>query len=553
VGRLDYDGRLVELITTYKLAFIKKLMTIRISQPNANLLPSNRSLWFFGAFNLILLCTLSFWLWKQNQPLSMPNAKLADGKMQCVSYSPYYKKGVTPLKLDTYIPAEQIDQDLALLSKQFNCVRIYSVSQGLAHVPEAATKLGMKVYLGAWIGWIKTLNDKELDLAIRLANQYPITIKALIVGNEVLLRGEQSESALKNYILKAKVQTNVPVTYADVWEFWRKHPALENSVDFITVHILPYWEDNPQSIDHALEHTSNVMNLLAQTFEKPILIGETGWPSIGRQRQESEPSLINQASYIRGFLGLAQEKNWQYNLIESMDQPWKRSLEGTVGGYWGIYTNDLKPKFPFTGDVTARQDSLNVAIIACLSALLFTVLAYVLNERRTSAFAAIASLGAVTGLSTMLQSEYLMAASRIGQEWVTLGGLSLLSNLLALSLIWTISKPTANNLTLLKIVLTIFLFSALIGSGLLIVDGRYRDFAVSLYLLAVLELSIGLLLLKCDIRPKHKIYHLFNAVLIGGALYCVYLEPMNVLTYIWLVLNIFIVLAAWPKKSTNHQ
>ena len=549
--RLDYDERLLEFITTYKLALIKNLMTIRTSQPNANLLPSNKSLWLFGAFNLILLCALSFWLWNQNKPVAMPDAKLADEKMQCVSYSPYYKKGVTPLKLDTFIPPEQIDQDLALLSKKFNCVRIYSVSQGLAHVPEAATKLGMKVYLGAWIGWIKTLNDKELNLAIKLANQYPQTIKAMIVGNEVLLRGEQSEASLKKYILKAKAQTNVPVTYADVWEFWRKHPALENSVDFITVHILPYWEDNPQSIDHALEHTANVMNLLAQTFEKPILIGETGWPSIGRQRQESEPSLINQATYIRGFLRLAQEKNWQYNLIESMDQPWKRSLEGTVGGYWGIYTNDLQPKFSFVGDVTARQDDLNIVMIACLGALLFTGVAYTLNERRKSAFAAVAILGALASLSAMLQLEYLMTACRIGQEWVALGGLSLLSNLLALSLIWAISKPSAANLKLFKAGLLIFLFSALIGSGLLIIDGRYRDFAVCLYLLAVLELSIGLLLLKSDIKPKQKIYHLLNAVLVGSALYCVYLETSNLLTYDWLIINVLIALAVWPKNT--HQ
>jgi exo-beta-1,3-glucanase (GH17 family) len=526
-------------------------MTIPTTQLNAKSLPSNRSLWLFSAFNLILLCLLSLWLWKQNQPVAMPNAILGNAKMQCVSYSPYYKKGVTPLKLDTFIPPEQIDQDLALLAKQFNCVRIYSVSQGLDHVPEAAEKLGIKVYLGAWIGWIKTLNDKELNLAIRLANQYPKTIKALIIGNEVLLRGEQSESALKNYILKAKAQTNVPVTYADVWEFWRKHPALQNSVDFITVHILPYWEDNPQSIDHALDHTANVMNLLAQTFEKPILIGETGWPSIGRQRQESEPSLINQASYIRGFLGLAQEKNWQYNLIESMDQPWKRSLEGTVGGYWGIYTNDLQPKFSFTGDVTARQDDLNIVMLACLGALLFTGFAYALNERRKSAFAAIATLGALASLSAMLQLEYLMTACRIGQEWLALGGLGLLSNLLVLSLVWAISKPSATNLKLLKAGVLVFLFSALIGSGLLIMDGRYRDFAVRLYLLAVLELSIGLLLLKHDIRPKLKMYYLFNAALVGSALYCFYLEPSNLLTYVWLILNVLIALAAWPKKT--HQ
>ena len=317
------------------------------------------------------------------------------------------------------------------------------------------------------------------------------------------------------------------------------------------MHILPYWEDNPQSIDHALDHTANVMNLLAQTFEKPILIGETGWPSIGRQRQESEPSLINQASYIRGFLGLAQEKNWQYNLIESMDQPWKRSLEGTVGGYWGIYTNDLQPKFSFTGDVTARQDDLNIVMLACLGALLFTGFAYALNERRKSAFAAIATLGALTSLSAMLQLEYLMTACRIGQEWLALGGLGLLSNLLVLSLVWAISKPSAANLKLLKAGLLVFLFSALIGSVFLIMDGRYRDFAVRLYLLAVLELSIGLLLLKHDIRPKLKMYYLLNAALVGSALYCCYLEPSNLLTYVWLILNVLIALVAWPKKI--HQ
>ena len=234
-----------------------------------------------------------------------------------------------------------------------------------------------------------------------------------------------------------------------------------------------------------------------------------------------------------------------------MDQPWKRSLEGTVGGYWGIYTNDLQPKFSFVGDVTPRQDDLNMLMIACLCAILFAGVAYTLNERRKSAFAAVAILGALASVSAMLQLEYLMTACRIGQEWLALGGLGLLSNLLALSLVWAISKPTAANLNLLKAGLLAFLFSALTGSGLLIMDGRYRDFAVCLYLLVVLELSIGLLLLKHDIRPKLKINHLLNAALVGSALYCLYLEPSNVLTYVWLILNALIALALWPKKT--HQ
>jgi len=33
----------------------------------------------------------------------------------------------------------------------------------------------------------------------------------------------------------------------------------------------------------------------------------------------------------------ARAENWKVNLIEAFDQPWKRLLEGTVGGYWGLF------------------------------------------------------------------------------------------------------------------------------------------------------------------------------------------------------------------------
>jgi exo-beta-1,3-glucanase (GH17 family) len=527
-------------------------MAINTVSSAKHALPSNQSLRGFFAFNLLLLCFLSFWLFKQNQPISLPTPSLvSDGKMQCISYSPYYQAGVSPLKIDTFITPKQIDEDLAKLSKHTHCVRIYSVSQGLDYVPQAASKLGMKVYLGVWIGWIKSLNDKELRIAINLANQYPNTIKALIVGNEVLLRGEQSELALKRYILKAKAETTVAVTYADVWEFWRKHPALEESVDFVTVHILPYWEDHPQPIEQALEHTNAVMKLLGQSFKKPILIGETGWPSAGRTRQESVPSLINQATYIRGFLKLAQEKNWQYNVIEAVDQPWKRNLEGTVGGYWGVFDTAFKAKFLLTGDVQARQDDLKSFLLPSASALLFLALALLLNEKRITALSAIVTMGFLTGLSSLLQVEYLISACRTTSECLCLGGLSALSYLTSLCLIWTISKPGPLNSKILKSSLFIFFISAFITSCLLIFDGRYRDYPVILYLLAAIELSFGLLILKRDFRVTFTAVHLLNVILISAALYCLYLEPRNVIIYLWIVINLMLVLALWPKKDSQ--
>lgn len=510
---------------------------------------SAKSTWFFALFNLALLALLSAWLWQQNQALAIIKPQLpSDGKLQCVSYSPYYHQGQSPLNSSTRINPAQIDQDLTILAKQFNCVRIYSVSQGLDYVPVVAAKLGMKVYLGAWIGWVRSLNDSELELAIAIANKYPKTIKALIVGNEVLLRGEQTEAAMKAYLEKAKLATQVPVTYADVWEFWRKHPTLENSVDFVTVHILPYWEDNPQSIENALDHTSNVMSLVTASFKKPILIGETGWPSVGRQRQESQPSVINQAVYIRGFLQLAHDRNWSYNLIEAFDQPWKRVLEGTVGGYWGIYQTDFSPKFSFNGDIKARADGLRPFIVASISALLFLGLSFFLGERRKTGLIGLASLGALLGITILLQTEYLFSACQNSREWLALGGVAAIGGIAVISLIWTVSSTGLNNTRLLLACSTLLLLAAITSSTLLIIDGRYRDFAVSLYALPAIQLSLGLYLLRQRIRPKIKIYYVLHALLIVSAVYCLYLEPKNLLAVLWLAINIMLATSAWPRS-----
>ena len=70
-------------------------------------------------------------------------------------------------------------------------------------------------------------------------------MRAVIVGNEVLLRGEVSPQTLGEYIRGVKAQVTVPVTYADVWEFWLRYRELARAVDFVTIHILPYWEDHP--------------------------------------------------------------------------------------------------------------------------------------------------------------------------------------------------------------------------------------------------------------------------------------------------------------------
>jgi len=512
----------------------------------------NKFIWRFCALNLALLALVFAWLWHQNQAIELPEPQFAAGeKIQCISYAPYYKNGVTPLNINTQISPEQIDHDLAILSKQFDCVRIYSVSQGLDHVPVAAKKLGMKVYLGAWIGWIKKLNEKELTLAISLANQYPETVKALIVGNEVLLRGEQSEASMKAYIERAKQAVSVPVTYADVWEFWRKHPKLEESVDFVTVHILPYWEDQPQPIDRAIDHTKNVMHLLQTSFHKPILIGETGWPATGRQREGAQPSAINQALYIRSFLQVAQEKHWNYNLIEAFDQPWKRTLEGTVGGYWGIYNADFQQKFAFTGSFAERHDGVKPIIASLIGAFVFLVLGGLIRALNKSTITALSLLGALSGVFGLLQIEYLLTACRTQQEWLALGGVAALGWVSLLCVPLHLFKNNALAKTFIQVSALVLLGAALTANYLLVMDGRYRDFAISLYALPVIQISLGLLAANQVIRHQLAMFKWLGLVLIGSALACLYKEPSNQLAWAWLGLNLLIAMANWPKKESS--
>src|SRR5215813_1446063 len=128
--------------------------------------------------------------WWLGAPVGMPVAPMAAGeKLQCVSYAPF-RGNQTPLDLSTRIPAWQIEQDLTRLAPLTNCVRTYAVHLGLDQVVPLAQRDGLKVLLGIWLGPDPVFNQHQVDVATDLANRYPDAVQAIVVGNEVLLRGE---------------------------------------------------------------------------------------------------------------------------------------------------------------------------------------------------------------------------------------------------------------------------------------------------------------------------------------------------------------------------
>jgi exo-beta-1,3-glucanase (GH17 family) len=304
-------------------------------------------------FAMAAAAIVTAWAWL-GAAVQMPPSPLASGeKLYCVSYTPF-RGTQSPLGPDIPVDPRQIDEDLAQLKHITDCVRTYSVDFGLDRIAEIAKRHGMKVLQGLWLSNRPELSRKQVATAIALANRFPDVIAAVIVGNEVLLRGEMAAPALVRTIREVKAQVPVPVTYADVWEFWLRHRDVATAVDFVTIHILPYWEDFPIPARNAASHVDAIRAQMVAAFPgKDVFVGEFGWPSAGRMREGALPSPVNQARTMHEVLDHAKRENYHVNLIEAYDQPWKRQLEGTVGGHWGLFdAYQRRAKFAWGGLVS---------------------------------------------------------------------------------------------------------------------------------------------------------------------------------------------------------
>ena len=161
----------------------------------------------------------------------------------------------------------------------------------------------------------------------------------------------------------------MPVTTGEIWSVWRDHPELVSAVDYIAVHILPYWEGRSETT--AVDDAIGAYNMLRERYPgKRIVIAEFGWPSAGYNLKGANPGRIEQATVLRDFLSRAEALGIDYNVIEAIDQPWK-IFEGSVGVYWGMFDTARQAKFSLTGPITDpdhwRQMLLSVLLGLLLS------------------------------------------------------------------------------------------------------------------------------------------------------------------------------------------
>src|SRR3954453_4623706 len=527
----------------------------------------------------LLLMSLSaiaaVWWWLAT-PIMLARAPIdPDAKLMCVSYAPF-RGAQSPLSPATHIAPEQIAGDLQQLAKITDCVRTYSIENGLDQVPELAAKAGLKVIQGICLGSNRLKNLTQISTVVRLAKEFPGVITSVVVGNEVLLRGEMTTADLVSTIRSVKSQVAVPVTYADVWEYWLRNREVYEAVDFITIHILPYWEDFPIRAKFASSHVDSIRRRMAVAFPgKEILIGETGWPSAGRMREGALPSRTNQARIVSEILDLAKRENFRVNLIEAYDQPWKRQLEGTVGGYWGLFDSDKRAvKYP-PGQPISNYPlwKLQMACGMVMSLLVFGAAFLTLRRRpwtpRLASWLAVGLSATTAGVLLGIAGDKMIYESYGFGGWLFWGallGAGVASPLLCANAVMS-GRAMPTFLELLGprddrtgSILTIVLGAVLVVTTLIgietalgfVFDPRYRDFPFASLTMAVVPFTMVMLLNRPQQGLRPIAETVFAGLLAASALYTLFNEAAENWESLWTcAMYLLLALTLWQARGVQ--
>src|SRR5258708_28280105 len=210
---------------------------------------------------------------------------------------------------------DQIKRDFAMLAGKVNHVRAYRATDGGDIMPEIAARNGLKLVPGAWIysaseakqqfgREVSEVNAEETRALIRMANQNP-NIERVLVGNENILRWDgqkglrdpnaTSPAQLIREIRHVKRNVKVPVSTAEPWHVWLHYPELAREVDYLAVHILPYWDE--KSDEAPPDYLKSRIGMLKQAYpNKNIIVTEIGWPSNGAARRSPGSGVIQYAT-----------------------------------------------------------------------------------------------------------------------------------------------------------------------------------------------------------------------------------------------------------------
>ncbi|BFZ65036.1 hypothetical protein YB2330_006199 [Saitoella coloradoensis] len=189
----------------------------------------------------------------------------------------------------------------------FDTLRLYASSDcnTLANAVPAAQAAGVKLMAGVW-ATDATHFDTEKQALLGALQQYGSHwLVGVSVGSEDLYRGDVSASQLAQqiYDVRGMVQgpggaSSTPVGHTDTWTAWvdGSNAQVVTASDFLLVDGYPYWQgsDISSARDTFFQSYDATVNA-AQG--KPVMIGETGWPTGGDNYESAVAGVSELQSY----------------------------------------------------------------------------------------------------------------------------------------------------------------------------------------------------------------------------------------------------------------
>jgi exo-beta-1,3-glucanase (GH17 family) len=262
-----------------------------------------------------------------------------------MAYGPF-REGQSP-EQGIYPTLSEVRQDMPLLKLVSNSIRTYGCRH-LEPVITATREISLPLTLGTWLSGNPEPDSTEIACGVDQAQANP-HIASIVVGNESILAGWLTVTQVCTYTRQVRESTGLPVTTAEPWHIWIDHPNLVTCVDYLLIHIHPYWECQP--IENAVAFVQEKYEQVSTLYpDKEVMIGETGWPTAGTGREAHcgpmpALSLEQQSQFAADFLDWAEQEGVSFYYFEAFDEPWK--CEGgrpEVECHWGIYNTDRTPK-----------------------------------------------------------------------------------------------------------------------------------------------------------------------------------------------------------------
>ncbi len=347
-------------------------------------------------------------------PLHETMKLLGNNAVQAIAYSGHRK---TVRNVENTPTVEETKEDLRILAAMdIKLLRTYNTTiephtertlQAIRELKRDDPDFEMYVMLGAWIqcqnAYLEGVdhsvedaefNRREIEAAIRLANEYPDVVRIIAVGNEAMVtwQGHFVPAGVildwVKHLQEARGRGEIPagtlITTSENWaalggeESYRNADLAElvRRIDFLSLHTYAFhdtyynpalqWASPPgeadlpvtdrieKAIERCVRHQKDqhraVQDYLASIgVDKRIHIGETGWASLDNSHYGDEGTRAAD-EYIAGrFYSAvrtwARESHLTCFYFEAFDEPWKS--DGTAGseGHFGLFTVEGQAKY----------------------------------------------------------------------------------------------------------------------------------------------------------------------------------------------------------------